>query len=310
MTRPLRIEYAGAIYHVFSRGDRSEPIVNGDSDRLLFLELLGCACQRTAWQIHSFTLMTNHFHLVLETPRANLSAGMQWLLSRYSQEFNRCHHLSGHLFGGRYKALIVDGRQGPYLRRVCDYVHLNPVRAGMLRDSQPLESYCWSSYPYYLKRPKKRPSWLRTDRLLGEHGLSDRPRDRTEFRRRMEARREEANRPRQESNSIRRGWLYGAEDFLDWILERVEIDADEEHPRLPRDETEQGKALRIIRAEMQSLGWTGKELQQRHKGDLSKIAIARRLRAETAVTLKWIAEALSMGTASYLRSRLYHSSKV
>jgi hypothetical protein len=143
--------------------------------------------------MHSFTLMTNHFHFVVETPRANLSVGMQWLLGRYTQQFNHRHRLCGHLFAGRYKALLVDGRAGEYLRRVCDYVHLNPVRAGMLRDSELLQNYPWSSYPYYLKEPKKRPSWLRTDRLFGEHGLvSDRPRDRREFGRRMEAMRQEA----------------------------------------------------------------------------------------------------------------------
>lgn len=98
VTRPLRIEYPGAIYHVLSRGDRREAIVVGDSDRELFFDLLGRACKRTAWQVHSATLMTNHFHLVIETPRANLSAGMQWFLGRYTQQFNQKHRLSGHQF--------------------------------------------------------------------------------------------------------------------------------------------------------------------------------------------------------------------
>ena len=256
--------------------------------------------------MHTFSLMTNHFHLVVETPRPNLSVGMQWLLGRYTQEFNQRHHLCGHLFGGRYKALLVDGREGQYLRRVCDYVHLNPARAGMLRESQPLESYPWSSYPQYLKAPSKRPGWLRTDRLLGEHGLSDRPRGRREFGRRMEARRNDAIGPWQELKAIRGGWLFGAEDFLDWILERVEVVAEEEHPRPSRDETEQGKALRIIRDEMELLGWTTTDLHRHRKGDPKKIAIARRLRKETAVTTKWIAKALSMGSSDYVRNRLYH----
>jgi hypothetical protein len=125
----------------------------------------------------------------------------------------------------------------------------------------------------------------------------------------MEAMREEANRPSQELNSIRRGWKFGAEDFLDWILERVQIDAEEEHPRPTRDETEQGKALRIIRDETKLLDWTTTELRRRRKGDPKKVAIARRLREETAVTLKWIAEALSMGTSNYVRNRLYHCQK-
>lgn len=310
MTRPLRIEYPGAIYHVLSRGDRREPIISGDSDRLLFLDLLGRSCKRTAWQVHAFVLMTNHFHLVVETPRANLSDGMQWLLGRYTQQFNRRHRLCGHLFAGRYKALLVDGRQGQYLRQVCDYVHLNPARAGMLRSKQALQSYPWSSFPHYLKETKKRPPWLRTDRLLGEHGLAkDRPRNRSEFGRRMEAMRKEANDPQPELNSIRRGWKLGAEDFLDWILERAEIQAQKEHPRLDRDQTEQGKALRIIHEEMKRLGWTNAELQRKRKGDPHKVALARRLRTETAVTLKWIAQTLHMGTHTYVANRLYHCQK-
>src|SRR5688572_6730140 len=118
MARPLRIEYAGAIYHVLSRGDRREAIVRDDADRNLWLGLLEKTCRRTGWEIHAYCLMSNHFHLVVETPRENLSGGMQWFLGSFTQQFNRRHGLSGHLFGGRYKALLVDGRQGGYLRAV------------------------------------------------------------------------------------------------------------------------------------------------------------------------------------------------
>src|SRR5436190_2013720 len=98
MARPLRIEYPNAIYHVLSRGDRREAIFKDDTDREGFLELLGRTCARTDWQVHAYCLMSNHFHLVLETPRANLGKGMQWLLGSYTQRFNRRHRLSGHLF--------------------------------------------------------------------------------------------------------------------------------------------------------------------------------------------------------------------
>ena len=309
MTRPLRIEYPGAIYHVLSRGDRREAIVSDDADRELFLDLLGRTCRRTAWQIHAFCLMSNHFHLVVETPRSNLSAGMQWFLGSYTQQFNRRHRLSGHLFGGRYKALLVDGREGEYLRRVCDYVHLNPVRAGMLGCDQALHSYRWSSYVFYLKAPKRRPIWLRTDRLLGEHGLvADTVRHRREFSRRMEWLREEANRPEQQLKSIRQGWMLGAADFVDWILEKVEVNSSAGHPAPDRDETERAKASRIIRDEMKRLGWAKGELGRRRKGDPAKVALARRLRDDTSVTLQWIAETLHMGTATHVSNRLYHGS--
>src|SRR3974377_2360699 len=106
-----------------------------------------------------------------ETPRANLVPGMKWLLGAYTMRFNRRHKLFGHLFSGRYKALPVDGSGTGYLKSACDYVHLNPVRAGLRAPEQRLETYRWSSYPLYLKAPQRQPTWLRTDRLLGEWGI-------------------------------------------------------------------------------------------------------------------------------------------
>src|SRR2546425_13298298 len=112
-----------------NRGDRREPIFKDDTDRQRFLETLAECCAKTDWQVHALCLMPNHFHLVVETPKANLVAGMKWLLGTYTGRFNRRHKLFGHLFSGRYKSLIVDGSGNCYLRTVCDYVHLNPVRA-------------------------------------------------------------------------------------------------------------------------------------------------------------------------------------
>ena len=105
----------------------------------------------------------SHFHLVIETPRANLTEGMKWLLGTYTCRFNHKHKLFGHLFSGRYKAKPVDAGGTGYLKSACDYVHLNPVRAGLLSPEQPLQSYRWSSYPLYLLLPESRPAWLRTD---------------------------------------------------------------------------------------------------------------------------------------------------
>jgi putative transposase len=116
MPRRLRLEYAGAIYHVMNRGDRREVIVRDRRDRERFLSTLGEACAKTGWQVHAFCLMSNHFHLVVETPQPNLVNGMSWRLGTYSSRFNRRHKLVGHLFSGRYKSLIVDGSQNGYLR--------------------------------------------------------------------------------------------------------------------------------------------------------------------------------------------------
>ena len=166
------MEYRGAIYHVMNRGDRREDIFRDDQDRRIFLSTLGEACQKTRWRAHAWCLMRNHFHLVVETPEANLVAGMKWLLGVYTKRFNIRHKWCGHLFAGRYKALVVDGSGSGYLRTVCDYVHLNPARAGLLKRGQPLEDFPWSSYGDYLKTARQRPAWLRVDRLLGEKGIA------------------------------------------------------------------------------------------------------------------------------------------
>src|SRR6266481_2379458 len=141
MARRLRVEYAGGIYHVMNRGDRREPIFRDDRDRERFIETLGEACRKTGWEVQAWCLMNNHFHLVIETPQANLVAGMKWFLGTYTSRYNRRHKEFGHLFSGRYKALVVDGSGNGYLKTVCDYVHLNPARAKLLKLEQPLRDY-------------------------------------------------------------------------------------------------------------------------------------------------------------------------
>jgi putative transposase len=103
MPRKVRLEYEGAIYHVMNRGGRREPIFKDDQDRERFLHTLGEGCAKTGWQVHALCLMSNHFHLVIETPQANLVAGMKWFLGTYTGRFNRRHQLFGHLFSGRYR---------------------------------------------------------------------------------------------------------------------------------------------------------------------------------------------------------------
>ena len=132
MPRQLRVEYPGALYHVMSRGDRRKDIYVDDVDRQDFLKTLAEACLKTGFQVHAYCLMRNHFHLVVETPNANLVAGMRWLLSTYTIRLNHRQKLFGHVFSGRYKAVIVEGSGTGYLRTACDYVHLNPVRAKLL----------------------------------------------------------------------------------------------------------------------------------------------------------------------------------
>jgi REP element-mobilizing transposase RayT len=214
------MEYPGAIYHVMNRGDRREPIFKDDFDRQRFVAALGEVCVKTDWQVHAYCLMLNHFHLVVETPAANLVAGMRWFLSTYTARFNRRHKQFGHLFSGRYKSLIVDGSGSGYLRTVCDYVHLNPVRAKLLLPEKKLRDYVWSSWPDYLKPPEQRPRWLRVDRLLGElHIPKDSVSGREALEQHLEVRR--AQEDDGELKNIRRGWCLGSETFRQELLEQA-----------------------------------------------------------------------------------------
>ncbi|MCL4471422.1 MAG: transposase [Gammaproteobacteria bacterium] len=164
MARPLRLEFSGALYHVTSRGDRREDIFLSDDDRSDWLEVLGTVCARFNWVVHAFCQMTNHYHLLVETVDGNLSGGMRQLNGLYTQRFNRRHGLVGHLFQGRYKAILV--QKEAYLLELTRYVVLNPLRADMV---ESLEDWRWSSYPFIMGHAAP-PSWLDTDWLLGQFG--------------------------------------------------------------------------------------------------------------------------------------------
>jgi REP element-mobilizing transposase RayT len=304
MARKLRIQYEGAIYHVMNRGDHREDIFRDDKDRELFLRTLGEACAKTDWQVHAWCLMRNHFHLVVETPKANLVAGMKWFLGTYTSRYNRRHKLFGHLFSGRYKALFVDGSGTGYLKRVCDYVHLNPARANLLSNKQPLSDFRWSSYGEYLKAPKNRCRWLRVERLLGEHGIpKDSAAGREEFRQRMELRR--GTEDGKEFRALLKGWCLGSEAFRQELLAQMTEKHGPEHYGREIQESAEQKAERITAEELRKLGWQETELSSRRKGDRSKVRIAVRLRQETTMTLEWIAGRLQMGTKTHLAHLLY-----
>jgi hypothetical protein len=247
--------------------------------------------------------MRNHFHLVVETPQANLVGGMKWLLGVYTKRFNLRHKLCGHLFAGRYKALLVDGSGNGYLKTVCDYVHLNPVRAKLLRPGAALDGFRWSSYGEYLQPAGKRPAWLRVDRLLGEHGVpKDSAAGRKEFARQMERRRAEERGA--DYRLIRRGWCLGREEFRQELLAAAGERVGASHYGADRQETGEQKAERIAAEEMKRLGWENCDLQRRRKGDKGKVAVACRLRQETTMSLKWIAQRLQMGSWTYVSNLL------
>jgi len=164
MARPLRIEYPGAVYHVTSRGNAQADIYLEDLDRETFLDTLAGVIHRFGWVCHAYCLMSNHYHLVIETPEPNLAPGMRQLNGVYTQRFNHRHHRVGHIFQGRYKAILVE--RDAYLLELIRYVVLNPVRAGMVKN---VLQWAWSSYRA-TAGIETCPSWLSTDWLLSQFG--------------------------------------------------------------------------------------------------------------------------------------------
>ena len=162
--RPLRLELAGGIYHVTSRGDRREEIYLCKTDRLAWLKIFAEVCNRFNWACHAWCQMTNHYHIVIETAEGNLSQGMRHLNGVYTQTFNRTHGRVGHVFQGRYQSILVD--KEAYLLELIRYVTLNPVRAGMVNET---ENWEWSSYGPMVGTAS-RPDWLQTDWVLEQFG--------------------------------------------------------------------------------------------------------------------------------------------
>jgi putative transposase len=217
MARPLRIEYPGALYHVTSRGNAREPIFLDDADRRLFLLRLGEAVECHRWLCHAYCLMTNHYHLVVETPEANLSRGMRNLNGRYSQSFNRRHDRVGHLLQGRFTGILVERES--HLLELARYVVLNPLRAGMVTQA---EEYAWSSLRATVGLSAA-PSWLTPGPLLARFGSRSRY---------LEFVREgvDAGSPW----TARRGVLLGSEEFIERLAGRLDMKAA--HREFPREE--------------------------------------------------------------------------
>lgn len=162
MSRPMRLEFPNALYHVTSRGNAQQNIYLSDADRQQFLNVLNHVCQRYNWVVHAYCLMSNHYHLLIETPDGNLSKGMRQLNGVYTQDFNRAHKRVGHVYQGRYKAILVEKQA--YLLELARYIVLNPVRAEMVRCAK---DWKWSSYRATALLAET-PNWLATHWLLSQ----------------------------------------------------------------------------------------------------------------------------------------------
>jgi REP element-mobilizing transposase RayT len=186
MTRPLRIEFPGALYHLTARGNAQQSIFRDDRDRHSFLQILGKTLSDCKGLCHAYCLMSNHYHLLMETPDANLSRIMKQINGIYTQRFNRRHQRVGHVFQGRFKSIIVD--KDAYLLELCRYIVLNPVRAGMVDDPG---RYRWSSFKATAGMIKP-PDFLSTDWTLSQFAKS-RPKAQTHYRRFVRAGKKEAS---------------------------------------------------------------------------------------------------------------------
>ncbi|MGD0813722.1 MAG: transposase [Verrucomicrobiota bacterium] len=304
MARPLRIEFAGATYHVMARGNQGRAIFDDDRDRQCFLETLAEACDKTGWRIHAYVLMGNHYHLLVETPEANLVAGMKWLQGTYTQRYNGRHEVFGHLFQGRYKAVPVDGAGAGYLETVSTYIHLNPARAGVIKiGKEKLKAYRWSSYPWYLSLPGRGPAWLERRRVM--EGLRLKPEDRRGYEVYLEGRTleiglEEGRAELEEQwKALRRGWYVGGDGFAAKLRDKIERLVRgcrrESHSGGAKREHGEEAAEQLLRKGLALLGLTKADLAQLSKLAMEKAALAGWLRQRTTVSLRWVSERLGMG---------------
>jgi REP element-mobilizing transposase RayT len=219
MARPLRVEYPGAFYHVINRGNHREKIFKNSRDHEKFIQYLEKAAERFALIIHTYCLMSNHYHLLVETPEPNLSMTMQWLNVSYATYFNRKHNRSGHLFQGRFGAILIEA--DAYLHHLSRYIHLNPVRAGII---EAPGKYRWSSYPAFVGEQIS-PKFLRTERLLCNFGKNKKEAQKN-YREFVEG--VDIKNVKDPSKKLAGGFILGDTDFVNWVKDTFLCKRDDE----------------------------------------------------------------------------------
>lgn len=323
MARSIRIEYEGAYYHVIARGNRQNEIFLDDDDRRSFLRTLEEACEMTGWHVHAWVLMCNHYHLFIQTPEANLVEGMKWFQNTYTRRFNVRHKAWGRLFGDRYKAILVEGGSRFYFETLLDYIHLNPVRAGLIKPAnhQSVFDYPWSSVAQgYGLRPSERKAWMVCSDGLRSFGLEDTFDGRKKMIKRLDQRaiaesndqcgisimRNEAN---EKVSHLQRGWYWGTENFSKKMLSLLEHIPGEQQCLTHRS-THEYKAHGLQQAEQ----WLHEGLLQAklsledlfllNGSDPRKVFLALFLRKKTTISNAWLADRLKMKSAGNVSRQL------
>jgi putative transposase len=251
--------------------------------------------------------MPNHYHLLLETPRPTLVKGMQWLNATYTQRYNGRHKTRGHLFQGRYKALLVDGQSRGYFLTVSDYIHLNPVRARLVKTAAEFWAYRWSSAAWLAGKRPRRPDWLRFERVYGELGLRQWDgKTRRLFAQYLARRVAEPTEGEVAWKRIRRGWCLGGEEFVAQMKDRLAAMADAE--RRPEcwsgeavEELEEERAQRLLRQAVQVLGYCG----PREVRGKDRYLVARLLRQKSKVSVGWLAEQFGLQTRGGMSAAMH-----
>lgn len=312
MARSVRIEFEGAFYHVMARGNRRETIFFNDDDRRFFLKTVSDARERTGWRIHAWVLMNNHYHMLIETPNANLVEGMKWLQNAYTRRINVKHNLWGRVFGDRYKSVLVEGENLDYLTTLMDYIHLNPARSGAVKIGEGglLTDYQWSSLQAsYATDPAHRPEWCYAENGFAAFGLEDTLEGRKAFVDRLERRAlEEAasaglvpvsSTVDARLSHLRRGWYWGTQDFAERVLKIGEslltsrVNAGYRTSPMNHNH-DKDAAKHLVEEGLKKLGLSAEHLEQLNGSDPRKVAIAVLVNTKTSVSLSWIANALKM----------------
>ena len=301
MARKVRIEYENAYYHVINRGNYRSWIFETEGARKSFLECLTLTAEAKGWRVHAWCLMSNHYHLLIQTPDANLVEGMKWLQSTFANRFNRYRHAHGHVFQGRYKSILLDSDGiGP----VAHYIHLNPVRAGLV-EAKCLETYQASSFNQ-LWYPSKRWSFMDFECCLeAAGGLQDTRAGKHSYRDYLVwlSADDEACRDLG-FETMSRGWAKGTKAFKKAVLDDQQdvlrgriVESEAAEMREPRWE-------RNLAYGLAALGRHADELETSKKGERWKVALARYLRERLLVPNAWLAERLQMGTSNSVSSRV------